>query len=288
MPYSNSFIIADATEAFILETSGRQYALKKVDEAGSVSNHVAIGTDWDEVSDDAVSFAVSNGWWEDGDSRRLDFAAAYRSVDMAPPQISEERLRQSRMLLEEYRGKVSPPTMMRALRDHYDSGTVFAPGRTPDDGKCFTICMHAEPIGTTTASVIAHLRGEAGATVYWASLGAPCCGVFMPLYIDGEIPQALTRAGSEFSEDSAWWLFKRLNELVAEDYAGRTPRVQEIWSALEADFRDKSATIEADAEKLRSQGEPEQARATLTLFMRKNLDSVLSKLSEITAEFENE
>ena len=287
MSYCNAFIIADSSEAYILETSGKQYAWKKVEEIGSISNHVAMGSDWDELSDDAVSYAVSKDWWEDDGSKRFDFAAAYRNTEFVPPQISEERLRRSQMLLEEYRGKVSPQTMMRALRDHYDSGTVFTPGRAPDDGKCYTICMHADPIGTTAASVVAHLRGKAGATVYWASLGAPCCGVFMPLYIEGEIPEALTQAGPEFSDDSVWWLFKKLNEAVAEDYAGRTPRVQKVWGALEEDFREKAASIEAEAGEMRSRGEAERARSNLTRFMKENLDRVLSELREMLSEYDD-
>ena len=214
MPYSNSFIIADSSEAYILETSGRQYAWKAVSEIGSISNHVAIGADWDALSDDARDYAVSSGWWEAGPSKRFDFSAAYRSTEMVPPQISEERLLQSQRLLEEYRGKISPRTMMRSLRDHYESGTVFTPGREPGDGKCYSICMHADPIGTTAASMVAHLRGAGCTSAYWGSLGTACCGVFMPLYIAGEMPQALTLGGSGFSEDSVWWLFKRLGECV--------------------------------------------------------------------------
>ncbi len=284
MAYSNSFIIADSSEAYILETSGRQYAWKKADGVGCISNHVEMKTDWDELSDDAVGYAVSKGWWDGGEDKRLDFAGAYRSVEMVPPQVSDERLRQSQMLLEEYRGKVSPVTMMRALRDHYDSGTVFTPGRDFSDGKCYSICMHADPIGTTAASMVAHLRGTECVPLYWASLGNACCGIFMPLYLDGEIPSALTVAGEEFSEDSVWWLFKKLDECVAEDFAGRTPLVQEVWAALEKEFLEKAAALEDEVGGL----DKEAASTRLTRFMEENLDSVLERLHALTAEFEKQ
>jgi dipeptidase len=287
MPYStNSFIMADSSEAYILETSGRQYAWKKVTDIGSISNHVAIGEDWDALSDDAVDFAVSKGWWDGGDSRRFDFAAAYRSIEMVPPQISEERLRQSQMLLEECRGKVSPATMMRALRDHYDSGTIFTQGGDFAGGKSFTICCHAEPVGTTAASMVAHLRGDSGPKVYWASFAPPCCGVFMPLYIEGEIPKALTKAGPEFSEDSVWWLFKKLGECVAEDFVDRTPRVQKVWFELETEFFEKATAIEDEVKNLQGNGNgAENAGVRLTQFMQDNFDIVLARLHELTAEF---
>jgi dipeptidase len=284
MSYNNSFIIADSSEAFILETSDRRYAWKQVTDVGCISNHVSIGEDWDALSDDAVDFAVANGWWESGKEHRFDFAAAYRSTEYVPPHISEDRYGQLQLLLDEYRGKVSPQTMMRSLRDHYDSGTVFTPDRDLSDGKFFSICMHAEPVGTTAASMVAHLRGNAGPKVYWASFGTPCCGVFMPLYIEGEIPEALTRAGAEFSEDSVWWRFKKLGECVAEDYANRTPRVQKIWFTLERDFFAKAAAVESEVKDLQDNGDAE-ASARLTGFMQDNLDVVLSSLRELTAEF---
>jgi len=284
--YSNSFIIADAAEAYILETSDRRYAWKKVTDVGCISNHVAIGDDWDTLSDDAVDFAVSNGWWDAAEEGRFDFAAAYRNTEYVPPQISEERLSQARTLLDEYRGKISPRTMMRSLRDHYDSGTIFTPGRTPDDGKCFSICMHADPVGTTAASVVAHLRGSAGPKVYWASFGPPCSGVFMPLYIEGEIPKPLTQAGAGFSEDSVWWLFKKLSERVAEDFAGRTPRVQEEWLELESDFFDKAAALEGEVASLNADGETAKINSRLTQFMEDNFDEVLSRLRGMLADYD--
>jgi dipeptidase len=282
--YSNSFIIADPCEAYILETSGSQYAWKKVSKTASISNHIAIGADWDALSPDAREHAVLNGWWGGGPSEKMSFSAAYRSAEAAPPQISEERLSQSQKLLEENRGRISPLSMMRILRDHYETGTVFTPGRDPSDGKCYSICMHAEPVGTTAASIVAHLGGTGRPMAYWASFGPPCCSMFIPLYVEGKIPLALTRAGARFSEDSVWWLFKRLGDSVAQDFAGRTPRVQGVWNGLETEFALNSAEIEAEAEMLRSRGETEQVSSFLSRFMDDTLDKVLIRLRDLTAE----
>lgn len=282
--YSNSFIIADPSEAYILETSGREFAWRKVRAFASISNHIAIGSDWDGMSPGARKYAESNGWWRRADaSERFDFSGAYRSTETVPAEISEERLRQSRKLLGEKQGRVSSQIMMRILRDHYENGTVFTPGREPSDGKCYSICMHADPVGTTAASMVAHIRTPGRFNVYWAGLGNPCCGVFMPLYTEGEIPRGLTRAGSHFSDDSMWWLFKKLDECVAEDYRGRTPVVQSVWSELEAEFMNLSVSVEAEA--LRYGGNNEKVSLCLTQFMAENLDKVLSRLRELLAEF---
>ena len=108
----------------------------------------------------------------------------------------------------------------------------------------------------------------------------------MPLYIEGDIPKALTQAGPEFSEDSVWWLFKKLGECVATDFADHTPRVQKVWFDFESEFFDKALAIENEVKDRQGNGDgAEDAGARLTRFMQDNLDVVLSSLRELTAEF---
>jgi hypothetical protein len=47
--YHNSFLIADPDNAFILETAGKSWACKKVENIGSISNGLTIGEDYLEV-----------------------------------------------------------------------------------------------------------------------------------------------------------------------------------------------------------------------------------------------
>ncbi|RMD82329.1 MAG: secernin-3, partial [Candidatus Dadabacteria bacterium] len=88
-PYHNSFLIADPHSAYLLEASGRQWAIKEVEEAASASNHVTIGTDWTRLSPECVDHARRQGWWNGGG--RFDFARAYRDTSVVPPQVSSGR-----------------------------------------------------------------------------------------------------------------------------------------------------------------------------------------------------
>ncbi|RJP16631.1 MAG: secernin-3 [Candidatus Abyssobacteria bacterium SURF_5] len=280
--YSNSFLIADQAEAYILETAGREYARKEIDAVGSISNHIAIGSDYDRVSKSAMQRAAEKGWWDQ--SRQFDFSAVYRSTEMVPPHISEERLRQSTNLLQEFRGKISPDIMMRFLRDHYESRTTFTPGLDPSEGRCYSICMHADPVGTTAASVVAHIRRKYPFVTYWASFGNPCCGVFLPLYLQGRVPSVLLKAGGASSNDSVWWLFKRLDEAVAADYASNTFVVQSAWAELESEFVKQAAEMEGAATLLEGRGKRDQAKHLLEGFMHDNVNRVACCAERLTAE----
>src|SRR5262249_15211528 len=121
-----------------------------------------------------------------------------------------------------------------AVRDHY--GSIIPPRHlTPAEAHYFTVCMHAEPVGTTTASMIARIAADPDAPLtYWASLGSSCIGAFIPLSVDVAIPSVLTRGGEQPSDDSAWWRFKRLLSLVERDWERHAPAVRRELDAFEA------------------------------------------------------
>ncbi len=237
-PYHNSFLIADPVEAFVWETSGRHWAAKRVSTVASVSNHLTIGADWDELSPDTVAFAVEQGWWPRDSTDRFDFARAYRDTTVAPEVISSGRYGRTCALLERAQGSVDAAQLRGWLRDHYGRVDPRA-GVTPADPEYFSICMHADPVGTTTASVVAELRSEPKQTLYWASLGSPCASVFFPIFLDVALPPVLTEGSESDSDRSAWWQFHRLLERVEQSWEERLPLVRRAFDALEAAFAER-------------------------------------------------
>lgn len=233
-PYHNSFLIADRSTALVLETSDRHWAARRATDVASVSNHLSIGADWDALSPTAESHATEHGWWPARSPQRFDFAAAYRDVSMAPEVISSGRYARNCLLLETSKGKVGAASLRAALRDHYGSPTPRS-DLTPERPEYFSVCMHAEPVGTTTASLIIRLGVEPNEPLlYWASLGSPCVGVFLPLFVDCEVPMPLLTGAASPSPDSAWWQFKKLLTSVEADWDKRLPKVRAVLDEFES------------------------------------------------------
>jgi secernin len=282
-PYHSSFLIADPHEAYLLETSDRHWALRRVTDVASATNHLTIGSDWTEISAGAAAHARAAGWCRDGGGERLDFAAAFRDTSLAPPIISSGRHRRACEILASARGRITAAALRAALRDHYDS-PVHLPGRSLDDERYFSICMHADPVGTTTASMVARLAaGEDELLRYWGSLGSPCTGVFLPYYVDGDLPAAVGRGGELPSADSPWWRLKELSTLVERDSERRGPLVRACWDDFERTVLAEAAPIEEEARRRRRAGDRGAAAKLLTELMADNVASMLERLEELIA-----
>lgn len=283
-PYHNSFLLADRREAYLLETSDRRWAVRRVPDVGSATNHLGIGADWDALADGTIEHAIANGWWDEASEGRFDFAAAFRDTSVAPEIISRARHRRTCELLTMQRGRLTPSAVRAALRDHYD-GPVHRPGRAADDERYYSVCMHADPVGTTTASMIARLPVDADDLLgYWGSLGSPCVGVFLPYYVDGELPMLLGRGGAQASADSPWWRFKHLLTLVERDWSRHGPVARAYWDEFESVLASEAEEVEAKAVRLRRAGQRDSGARLLTRFMAANVALALERLERLIGE----
>jgi secernin len=276
--YHNSFLIADPTEAWILETSGKQWAARQVERVGSISNHLTIEGDWSLASRDLEEYAIERGWWTAG-SGRLRFATAYRSTELMPGRVSEGRFARGCVLLAEAAGHVTPQEMMRFLRDHGESGTVLPEQRDSESADFFTLCLHADPVGTTTASMVARLRARwDGRPDLWVSLATPCTGVFLPLYLEGDVPAAYARGGASPDRASPWWRFKALQDAILARPRSELVRLQQSWGKWEQELASRSERLAEEVRTLQRGGDSEAVRRLTSRFMEDNLEETLHRL----------
>ena len=276
--YHNAFALADPGGCWLLETSGRHWVARQVT-LESHSNHLSIGDDWDISCRTLEGFARASGWWQR--AGRIDVARAYRNPHV-PGRISEGRLRRSRELLLRRSGRLDVSETYGILRDHLAGGPARLPGTTPDDEPYYTLCMHSEPIGTTTASLVASLP-PVSATPWpvWISFGTPCTGIFLPVYVDGVLPGALARGAEHDEPDSAWWSFKRLQDAASPDFPARTPRLRERWAELETRINSARVPVERAAAEAQRAGRADDASGLLSEFMASATGDALTLAGEM-------
>jgi dipeptidase len=281
-PYHNAFLIADPRSAWILETSARHWAARRVAEVGNVSNGIALGTDWERGSADLTEFAAAEGWWR-RDAGRVDFAAAYAETAGVPPNLCEARRRRAAELLAGARGGVSAAGLQSLLRDHYDG--PFPRPRPFDDPHFWSLCMHADPLDNTTAAMVARLpadRDEIAAA--WVCLGSPCVGAFLPCYLEGTLPPRLSLGGGEPDPVSPWWRMRELLSLVERDFPRFGPRVRARWDRFEARVAGEAEAVETEARAARRSARAETAHAVLTAFMARTVDAFLGEADALVRE----
>jgi len=278
--YHNGFLLADPDESWVLQTSGRHWAARRVKLDG-ISNHISLGTDWEIGSRDLDSFARAAGWWMS--AGRLDVATAYRNMGV-PGRLSDGRLRRLREMLLRAQGQVDIGSMQMVLRDHMDGGPVLHPGATPDEDRFFTICSHNVVMGPTAASMIAPLPCERALPwPVWISFATPCTSVFIPVYLDGIIPAVLARGGPQPTDDSAWWTFQRLEVAAERDPERHTPVLREGWTEYEEWVESERVRVEASTAAQLRIGDGDKAAQLLSDFMARAAEEALKRADQLRA-----
>ena len=241
--YDNSYLIADAREAWVLETTGRRWVAKRVDDpTWSISNQATIRTGWDRASGDLAEHAVAAGWWPAEDADRLDFAEAYTDPQV-PLQVSHIRLQRSRQLLREAvaRSEADVAAATAVLRDHYEGTFLEGPYFNAARPDFLTLCMHAHPSGftwgNTASSAVFVLPSDGRPPYLWWAAATPCTSAYVPVFVEA-LPETLGRTG----DGSYWWTFQRLLDAAKGDelgsaFAERQPQVRAAFDPLETQWR---------------------------------------------------
>ena len=213
--YHSSFLIADATTAWVFETAGQYWAAKRVHGVVTISNALTIEDDFDRVHSDAYKLARDRGWLKSAS----DFSFAGAFTDRAMSLLAGARVRRActgRSLtgVREPRAR----DFIRVLTDHG--------AREPGTGlRSESPCAHASWLPTrtsaqTTSSLIARLDAS-GPTVWATGTSSPCLSVFKPAPFDPELLPPRPVADGRFDEREIWWAHERLHRACLADYHPR-------------------------------------------------------------------
>jgi secernin len=177
--YDSSFLIADCSEAWVLESAGRSWAARRIKNAYAISNALTLNGVADLVSAD-----LQHG--------ELSFARRFDTRLM--PYFAGAAQRQQLALQACDAGAESWASAAARLRQHRRGNADPARGSNAD------VCMHAAGYirrHQTTGSMIARLDAR-GATVAFTGTSAPCLSIFRPVAFAGNW-SALTAAAQRIS-----------------------------------------------------------------------------------------
>jgi dipeptidase len=275
----HSLLVADASEAYLVETAGRFWVYQEIKQVRAASNLCTIHQDWDRISPGLGAYAISQGWWP-GDGSKLDFADAL-AVNPVGETSALRRWGRATLLLEQQNGHIDLDCMRRMLGDHYE-GTHFEVDPLAALKGPAPLCQHGNAPGAipTATSMIATLGRESGLLpIVACAFGPPCLTVYFPLFLEGALPEAFGQAGGDVHADTMSARIYCLNERVRAE-PRRWAAVRERMSLLQEDFDREANEVAAEGADLKRRGEHAAVENLTTAFMQHNLELFDEVLTE--------
>jgi dipeptidase len=235
--YHNSFLIADHSEAFILETAGKSWAYKRVTGIGSISNALSIAEDFEAIHLEKEARTIQRIFAEKGTSFRGKFS------DLLYTKLGRAAGRQACTtgFLEKRETGIEAVTFFEALRQHNLTEGKF----TPKKATTGSICMHATGLtnpSDTTGSMVAEIRKNQAHTVWLTATSHPCMSLYLPFYFGENDHGPLFNHGAK-PDQSLWWKAKKLHQWIAEDYKKRQPEIRKELDAIQGIWLDQEKTL---------------------------------------------
>ncbi|MDX9826539.1 MAG: carcinine hydrolase/isopenicillin-N N-acyltransferase family protein [Spirochaetia bacterium] len=261
--YDNSFIIADPSEAYVLETAGRRWAWRAAEKREAISNAYAIEEDYKrldaqtrkEIAPVNERAACSDEADPGRKGSKESFKAHVEKRLFLRFTKGEIRRKLSLSLLDGFyknlespgeaaEGAVAKPSPLLGFLDILRSHGEYDPSK-PKRQHMESLCIHPGglPATATTASFAVDYRGEDSAIIWFTGTSTPCLSLYKPLLLyKGEFKTLWTdydySEGAEGSE--AYWRrwkdwedrFKKHRRGEDKAYAAALAQAQEALALI--------------------------------------------------------
>jgi hypothetical protein len=212
--YDNSYLIADGKEAYILETAGKDWALKQIPTYGAISNRLSLQRDYDKCSKPGI-----------------DFAKTY--TEPLFTFFSKAKDRQACVIQELGTLETDVFKAIKILSSHHPADV----NRLYEKGSVRSVCMHQSLLGDhTTGSMIVDFH-EPFPTIWLTGSSSPCLALFKPCFFGIVQPPVFVYP----KESLAYWLeqeyLKRAifaNLINRNEYLQKRDLLQEAFVEEEA------------------------------------------------------
>jgi dipeptidase len=225
--FDSSFLMSDASEAYILETAGRKWAVKKIEEFDSISNMLGIAANWTTCSVEAGS-------------QKKDWAKTFALPEVPPTLGSPDRQCITYDMLRASAGQISAETMFTIMRHHND-------GYHPASADAHrNICIHAGPQENRwwqADGVMVTDVGEYGILIWVTGTSGNCVSIFKPVFMGLDLPQIGPTPGEHFDPRSLWWKHELLHRRAMADFDNLVPEIRKDFDVLEHEFLCESESV---------------------------------------------
>lgn len=206
--YDNSFLIMDRREIYILETAGKEWVFKKVEQA-AISNRLSIGTDGDVYSEGSCDFA----------KKHLEPVYSHFSKSKQRKAMCQAAVENAESLED----------MFQAMRQHADEDNPMCKASVGSP------CMHYGGIvgDHTTQSMAVELLPDGQIKIWTTGQSLPCVSIYKPFLFGNECVTPIYPAGNDAAMN--YWIqaerFKRKllgRKIPTEYYTERDAIEQEL------------------------------------------------------------
>lgn len=274
-----SFLIADAKEAFAVETAGRHWVYQEIGEVRAAGNACIIRQDWDRISHGLSDYVSSQGWWK-CDGSKLDFAGAVTENPMGHAS-GLRRWGRATLLLEQQNGHIDSAFIRRVLSDHYE-GTSFEVEPWASVQGPVPLCQHGTGphLLATATSLVAQVAriGANALNIVWCAFGPPCGSVYFPLFLESEIPEVFSR--DTIAAEGLWSRSQHQDRHIHGD-PDRRALMRETLGRLQARLDQDAEEFAAEGALLKQKGALAEVQRLAGLAMQHNLELVESAFAPV-------
>jgi secernin len=188
--YHNSYLIADPTEAYVLETAGDWWIVEIVKDFRSISNHISIRFKGDMRRKGIIQHAIEKGYCKDDND--FDFKMTFSLSPLPEKFPITDRDGFSLQQLSTNKQLVTVPVMMNFLREH-EVG----------------ICRHIRK-DQTVGSQVSLLRKKHKSIHWFTGSTIPCLSIYKP-YVFPVKAQNVMESKPYSSIDPSWFWIRHFN-----------------------------------------------------------------------------
>jgi hypothetical protein len=169
-PSDNIFVIADPSESFVLEASGRYWALIECTSLRAVTDAAMIRQDWRRLAPGLHDFAIERGWWQD-DGNKLDFVRCLGQKNDRTL-AAQKRWGHQSLALAQQQGAIDLYFLRRMLADQEQ----------------YNRHLYVPETSSFAGSFLIDLQSREEPILAWVAFGPPQLPLYFPLCLNGDLP----------------------------------------------------------------------------------------------------